>query len=181
MFRLRKNSGFTLMELVVVIAIISVLCALAIPGYISWLPKHKLGNGARDILAQIDEEIIRNTLGNVQSDKAGCFEDQYLSTGGQIYELISGHDRFVADLRPLLSDILVERNAALGLCCHPYDICTELIAREAGVIITDEKGNPVKALLNITDNVTWVGYANEDIKKLVEQHLREALLKYHLI
>ena len=138
-------------------------------------------NGARDILAQIDEEIIRNIVGNAQSDKAACFEDQYLSTGGQIYELISGHDRFVADLRPLLSDILAERNAALGLCCHPYDLCTELIAREAGVIITDEKGKPLKSLLNVTDNVTWIGYANEDIKKLVNPHLKDALKKYHLI
>ncbi|MFC1494284.1 inositol monophosphatase [Thermodesulfobacteriota bacterium] len=138
-------------------------------------------NGARDILAQIDEEIIRNILGNVQSDKAACFEDQYLSTGGQVYELISGHYRFVADLRPLLSNILQERGAGLGLCCHPYDLCTELIAREAGVIITDEKGNPVKSLLNVTDDVTWAGYANEDIKRLVEPHLTDALIKYHLI
>ena len=28
----------------------------------------------------------------------------------------------------------------LGLCCHPYDVCTELIAREAGVIVTDPWG-----------------------------------------
>lgn len=138
-------------------------------------------NGARDVLAQIDEEIIRNILGSGESDKAACFEDQYLSTGGQIYELISGHDRFVADLRPLLSNILSERNAALGLCCHPYDVCTELIAREAGVIITDENGSPLKNLLNVTDNVAWAGYANEAIKKLVEPCLRDALKKYNLI
>jgi len=138
-------------------------------------------NGARDVLAQIDEEIIRNILGNVKSDKAVCFEDQYLSSGGQIYELISGHDRFVADLRPLLSDILLERGDALGLCCHPYDLCTELIAREAGVIITDEKGKPVEALLNLTDNVSWVGYANKDIKELMEPHLQNSLKKHHLI
>ncbi len=47
------------MELVVVIAIISVLCALAIPGYISWLPKHKLGNGARDILSTLERARMR--------------------------------------------------------------------------------------------------------------------------
>lgn len=138
-------------------------------------------NGARDVLAQIDEEIVGNILGPVQSGKAMCFEDQYLSTGGQIYELISGHDRFVADLRPLLNDVLKERRHNPGLCCHPYDLCTELIAREAGVIITDEKGNPVQARLNVTDNVSWAGYANKDIKQLVEPHLTNALRKYHLI
>jgi len=138
-------------------------------------------NGARDVLAQIDEEIIRNILGNVQSGKALCFEDQYLSTGGQIYELISGHDRFVADLRPLLENILKERGLSLGLCCHPYDLCTELIAREAGVIITDEKGNPVQAILNVTDNISWIGFANNSIQKEVEPHLINALKKYQLL
>ena len=138
-------------------------------------------HGARDILAQIDEEIIRNVLGNVQGNKALCFEDQYLSTGGQIYELISGHDRFVADLRPLLEDVLAERGAGLGLCCHPYDLCTELIAREAGVIITDENGDPLQAMLNLTDNVSWIGYANKSIRKQVEPHLINALKKYRLL
>jgi len=138
-------------------------------------------HGARDILAQIDEETIRNVLGNVQGGKALCFEDQYLSTGGQIYELISGHDRFVADLRPLLEDILAERGISLGLCCHPYDLCTELIAREVGVIITDENGNPLQATLNVTDNVSWIGYANNSIKKQVEPHLINTLKKYKLL
>lgn len=138
-------------------------------------------HGARDVLAQIDEEIINNILGKVQSGKALCFEDQYLSTGGQIYELISGHDRFVADLRPLLENVLSERGVSLGLCCHPYDLCTELIAREAGVIITDERSNPVQARMNVTDNISWVGFANANIKKEVEQQLKNALKKYHLI
>ena len=138
-------------------------------------------HGARDVLAQIEEEIIRNILGNVESGKALCFEDQYLSTGGQIYELISGHDRFIADLRPLLENVMMERGVGLGLCCHPYDLCTELIAREAGVIITDEKGNPVKSKLNVTDNISWIGFANESIRKEVEPHLVDALEKHHLI
>ena len=138
-------------------------------------------HGARDILAKIDEEIVESILGKTHSDKALCFEDQYLSTGGQIYELISGHDRFVADLRPLLEGILAERGLKLGLCCHPYDFCTELIAREAGVIITDERGNPVRAKLNVTDNISWIGFANNDIKKEVDPFLGKTLMKYKLL
>ena len=138
-------------------------------------------HGARDVLAQIEEEMIGKILGNVERGKALCFEDQYLSTGGQIYELISGHDRFIADLRPLLENVMMKRGVDLGICCHPYDLCTELIAREAGVIITDERGHPVKSKLNITDNVSWIGFANEDIRKEVEPHLINTLRKYHLI
>ena len=44
-----------------------------------------------------------------------------------------GHDRWVADLRPLIEPLLAKRGRALGICSHPYDLCTELIAREAGV------------------------------------------------
>src|SRR6185369_2446878 len=60
--------------------------------------------GAREELAAIDEAIVRGALGPPAPGKAHCFEDQYASTGGQLYELMAGHDRFIADLRPLLRD-----------------------------------------------------------------------------
>src|SRR5437588_9848167 len=91
--------------------------------------------GAREELAAIDEEIVMGALGPVEPGKAHCFEDQYTSTGGQLYELICGHDRFTADLRPLMEAPLRARGLALGLCCHPYALCTELLALEAGGIV----------------------------------------------
>ena len=137
--------------------------------------------GARDELAAIDEEIVLGALGPVQPEKAHCFEDQYTSSGGQLYELMSGHDRFTADLRPLMNKVLEQRGLALGICCHPYDVCTELIAREAGVIVTDAKGDRLNAALSVTPDVTWVGYANEDIQAEIEPLLQGALKKRGLI
>jgi len=137
--------------------------------------------GAREELAAIDEEIVRGALGDVQKGKTHCFEDQYTSTGGQIYELISGHDRFTADLRPQMEKKLNERGLALGICCHPYDICTELIAREFGVIITDASGNPVNAILSVEPDVDWVGYANQAIQKQIEPLLQASLRKRNLL
>ena len=131
--------------------------------------------GARDELAAIDEEIVRGALGPVEPGKAHCFEDQYLSSGGQLYELMMGHDRFVADLRPLIETVINRRGLALGICCHPYDMCTELIAREAGVIVTDGLGGPLRAPLRIEPDISWAGYANEAIRREIEPHLREAL------
>ena len=133
--------------------------------------------GARDELAAIDEEIVFGALGPVERGKAHCFEDQYLSSGGQLYELMMGHDRFVADLRPLVETFLERRGLALGICCHPYDICTELIAREAGVIVTDEQGAALSAPLNIEADVAWVGYANDAIRREIEPLLHAALAK----
>jgi fructose-1,6-bisphosphatase/inositol monophosphatase family enzyme len=131
--------------------------------------------GGREILAAIDDEIAHGALGAVEAGKASCFEDQYISSGGQLYELMAGHDRFVADLRPWLVPLLAQQGLQLGACCRPYDLCTELIARELGVIVTDEHGQPVQSPLNVTGMVTWVGYANADIRAQIEPLLQAAL------
>jgi hypothetical protein len=132
-------------------------------------------SGGRDVLASIDDEISLAAVGISKEGKAYSFEDQYLSTGGQLYELIMGHDRFQADLRPLLFDILRERGLRPGLCCHPYDLCTELIAREAGVFISDETGQPLNAPLNLKADVAWAGYANDQIRAQIQPLLQKAL------
>jgi fructose-1,6-bisphosphatase/inositol monophosphatase family enzyme len=131
--------------------------------------------GARDELAAIDEEIVAAALGPVRPGKAHCFEDQYICTGGQLYELMCGHDRFVADLRPLLERLLARRGLALGICCHPYDVCTELIAREHGVVVTDHAGKVLDAPLDVAADVAWVGYANPAIRAQLEPLLQAAL------
>ena len=131
--------------------------------------------GAREELAAIDEEIIRRVLGPVERGKAHCFEDQYLSSGGQLYELMMGHDRFVADLRPLIEKVLNRAGLVLGICAHPYDLCTELIAREAGVVVTDERGEPLRAPIDVEADIAWVGYANDSIRGEIEPVLRSVL------
>jgi fructose-1,6-bisphosphatase/inositol monophosphatase family enzyme len=129
---------------------------------------------------EIYEEIVRGALGEIQAGKAQCFEDQYICTGGQIHGLMAGHDRFVADLRPLFEKSLKKRGLRLGLCCHPYDLCTELIARELGVIITDDNGEQLKARLAVEPDVAWVGYANKDVQKQIETLLQKELEKRNL-
>lgn len=137
--------------------------------------------GAREELAAIDDEIVRGALGPIPPGKSHCFEDQYISTGGQLYELMAGHDRFVADLRPLLEDVLAGRGLARGLCCHPYDLSTELIAAEVGVIITDPRGRTLEVPLAVETDVAWVGYANADIRAEIEPLLQAALRRRGLI
>ena len=137
--------------------------------------------GAREELAAIDEEIVRGALGEIVHGKAHCFEDQYLSSGGQLYELMAGHDRFIADLRPLMEPLLQQRGLSLGICCHPYDLCTELIAREMGVIVTDAMGKSLCAPLNVEADIAWAGYANEHIRAEIEPLMQVALRKRGLL
>ena len=68
-----------------------------------------------------------------------------------------------------------------ALCCHPYDLCTELIARELGILVTDEHGLPLHAPLDVTSDVGWIGYANRSLEALIEPHLRRALTRRGLI
>ena len=137
--------------------------------------------GARTELAAIDEEIVMGALGPVQPGKTHCFEDQYICSGGQLYELMAGRDRFVADIRPLMDKILAQQGLKLGICCHPYDLCTELIAREVGVIITDETGEELDAPLTVAAEVSWIGYANRAIQQQIEPLLLAALRRRGLI
>jgi hypothetical protein len=76
---------------------------------------------------------------------------------------------------------LARKGLALGICCHPYDVCTELIARELGVVVTDERGLPLRSLLTIEADVSWVGYANETIRRQIEPLLSAALEKRGLL
>ncbi len=57
---------------------------------------------------------MKRLIDTPKPGRALCFEDQYLSTGGQLYELMVGHYRFNADLRPLLSALLRARREVPG-------------------------------------------------------------------
>jgi fructose-1,6-bisphosphatase/inositol monophosphatase family enzyme len=137
--------------------------------------------GVRDVLAAIDDEVVRETVGDSAPGKAACFEDQYLSTGGQLYELMAGHDRFIADIRPVVERTRAERGLPPGLCCHPYDLCSMLIAQELGVELTGARGEALDAPFDLEANVAWVGYANSSLRSSVEPALLGALRRRRLI
>ncbi len=131
--------------------------------------------GGRDMIGKIADELSHRLLAGNQPGEARIFEDQYASTAGQLAGLMMGHDRFVADLRPLLADAVQQRGGTLGHCCHPYDICTKLIAEESGVVICTPNGVPVDVPLDTESDVTWIGYANGKLRKTVEPVLRQIL------
>ena len=133
--------------------------------------------GARDVLAAIDDEVVAEVMGPAVAGKAPCFEDQYVSTGGQLYELMAGHDRFIADIRPVMAPLLAARGIARPLCCHPYDLCSSLIATESGVRLTDAGGSELDAPFELDADVSWVGYANDRLRARVEPALLSALAR----
>jgi len=134
--------------------------------------------GGKEVFATIEEELAREIIGGLEASKTAMFDDQYLSTGGQLYELMTGRDRLLIDARGLLYERFKREGKPVGHACHPYDLCTVLIAEEAGVLITDGRGHSLDAPLDTTTDVSWIGYANDAIRREVEPVLLRLLSKY---
>lgn len=127
------------------------------------------------LLSQFEEALWEKLYGLPESPSPLVFNDQYISTGGQFYEMLAGHDRFIADLRPeAFRKLGIESN----LACHPYDVATALILEEAGCVLEQPDGEPIDCPLDTTAPVSWIAYANPGladamrptVKQLVEEH-----------
>jgi fructose-1,6-bisphosphatase/inositol monophosphatase family enzyme len=134
--------------------------------------------GGKEVFAIIEEQLALEIIGGLELSKTAMFDEQYLSTGGQLYELMVGRDRMLVDVRGLLYEKFARDGKATGHACHPYDLCTVLIAEECGVEITDEHGQPLNAPLDTTSDVSWIGYANTSIRGEVEPVLMNLLARH---
>ncbi|MCS7032627.1 MAG: inositol monophosphatase [Phycisphaerae bacterium] len=121
--------------------------------------------GTKVLASQMMEFLAVSLIGPADVTRGTIFEDQYICTGGQWYELIVGHDRFNADLRPLFYAI---QHQPEGMSCHPYDCAALRIAAEAGVVLTDGFGRPLDGPLDCTTGIHWVGYANDSLRRRIE-------------
>lgn len=129
------------------------------------------------LASELMERIAERTLAAGQPGQSLIFDDQYICTGGQMVELMVGHDRFCCDLRPLFYKILAKQHGDVvtGVECHPYDCAAALVAKESGVILTDGLGKPLNPPFDVTTPVHWCGYANEEIRDRVEPVIKEWL------
>jgi fructose-1,6-bisphosphatase/inositol monophosphatase family enzyme len=130
---------------------------------------------AKGLLAEFEECLWNRLYVPGRSDKSLIFDDQYMCSGGQLFQLLTGRDRMLGDLRPLA---LAKLGLDSALTCHPYDICTALIAQEAGCPIGDPQGRPLDAPLDTVTPVAWIGFANREIEAHVRPALAEMLERY---
>ena len=133
----------------------------------------------KDVLAIMEDELIRELYPETKSGEIVTFEDQYVCSAGQMYELIMGRDRFTADLRHSLYAKFGREGRITGHECHPYDLSAHLVALEAGILLEDGRGSPLDAPMDTSTNLDWAGFANRSIRDQVSPVLAR-LVKKHL-
>lgn len=127
------------------------------------------------LLAQMEEALWAELHRKDGASAPLVFDDQYISSGGQLYELLVGHDRLIAELRPL---VFAKLGLESALVCHPYDMCTALILTEAGSVVEKPSGGELDAPLDTISPVAWVGFANEHLARLARPVLRRLIREY---
>ena len=86
----KKNTGFTLLEVMTVIAIIAIMVGIAIPAMTTWIPEFRLRSAARDIISCVQEmkmaAITKNkntvVVFNLTADTYTSFVDNGEGSGG---------------------------------------------------------------------------------------------------
>ena len=129
--------------------------------------------GTRLLAAELAERIAEET--GMLTPVPEIFDDQYMSTGGQMVQLMTGRDRCVIDLRPDLNNRLGLRGDDRFIESHPYDLAGLLAAQQAGVTVTDATGRQIDAPLDVTTGISWCGYANEALQGLIEPVVQKFL------
>ncbi|MEA1946702.1 MAG: GspH/FimT family pseudopilin [Thermodesulfobacteriota bacterium] len=60
-----NKKGFTIIEVTVTLAILGIISAIAIPSYVSWLPKHRLQTSVRNIYDDLNMARSRAVRTNI--------------------------------------------------------------------------------------------------------------------
>lgn len=136
--------------------------------------------GTKEIISTLEENVLARLYNEPDENGALIFSEQYISNAGQLYMLITGKYRMVADIRAELGMFQGRRGKKLPLCTHPYDLSASLIAEEAGCVLVKVDGKPLDYHMDLNTNCTWICYANKhlyaDIHPILVEEMRTLCL-----
>jgi type IV fimbrial biogenesis protein FimT len=90
---MRNNSGFTILEMMVVIGIAAIMAAIAVPGFIGWFANYRLRSGAEEIQSTL--QLARLTA--IKQNKAATVS---FNTGNETYTASVGGQTFRSGQMP---------------------------------------------------------------------------------
>jgi prepilin-type N-terminal cleavage/methylation domain-containing protein len=88
---IKKNSGFTLIELMVVIVVIGIFVAIGLPNFMSWLPKYRLKSAVRDLYSNM--QLAKMTAVKSKQNCTVTYStdpDQYVLSGALSKTVVLG-------------------------------------------------------------------------------------------
>ena len=112
---LKNRTGFTMIEVAVTLSILGILTAIAVPSYLSWLPRHKLQTSVRQIYDDMNLAKIRA----VKDNKTACIT---FNTGNESYT------------------VYLEENSTIGYTAGVDTLIKGNVTLENGVDITGTPG-----------------------------------------
>jgi prepilin-type N-terminal cleavage/methylation domain-containing protein len=72
-----RESGFTLVELIIVVAMVAVISAFALPNFLDWLPNYRLRAAAHDLFSNFQKaklEAIKRNINTTVCFTSGGYE-----------------------------------------------------------------------------------------------------------
>jgi prepilin-type N-terminal cleavage/methylation domain-containing protein len=140
---IRSANGFTLSEVMIVIAIISVLVVIGIPTVLNWLPNYRLKSATGDLSS------------NMQWTKLMAIRNNYewgiqFNTGGDLYQIVDGG----ADGQCGTADDVLVRTISFA----SYGDVIQFGFGDAAAAVNGIDGNPMPATtVTFTNGLVWAG------------------------
>ena len=149
-----KKSGFSLIELMVVIAIISIAAGIAIPNIIGWLPNYRLGKAAGDMLSALQKARLSAIKGNTNmvvainlgNNSYMIFQDDGDGIPGNAGNWVRDGAERIQLTDPLPAGILINTAAFSGATAFRYD--------SRGLSL-NAAGNSTGGTLTLRNNRGW--------------------------
>jgi len=138
----------------------------------AYFPFFKYMPDMRPEIAAIEARFFERIAEREGADVRNCYDDQYISNGGQLALLALGTYRMIADVRAHLA----QARGRATLTSKPYDVAGAIVcARAAGCVITAADGSELAFPIDTETPVSFVGWVNAATEARLAPHLDAAM------